>query len=212
MTPDPTTYTTLADALVGCTIENGNIQLTKVIAAGAFGAVLLAKQALPYPAHVAVKCIIKPDASATRDLRFLLRELHLHHTTQAHKNVVSLHRWFEEEGYVFIVMDYFKDGDLFGMITDRQMFVAQDAMIKDAMLQVIDGLMHCHSKGVYHRDIKPENILCREDEGGLHLALADFGLATNQVVSQEWGVGSTYYMSPGEYLISFTSPTWGFSF
>ena len=198
MTPDPTTYTVLADSLVNCVIERGNIRLTKVIAAGAFGAILLAEQTAPYPSLVAVKCIIKPSPNASeRDWHFLTRELHLHKTAQGHKGVVRLHRWFEEEGYVFIVMDYYKDGDLFGMITEKQMFVAQDEVIRDAMLQVIDALMHLHSKGVYHRDLKPENILCVDEGDRLHLAIADFGLATNEMVSQEWGVGSTYYMSPG---------------
>jgi serine/threonine protein kinase len=49
--------------------------------------------------------------------------------------------------------------------------------------------------GIYHGDLKPENVLCFN--GGLRLAITDFGIATTEKVSEEFRTGSVHHMSPG---------------
>lgn len=79
-------------------------------------------------------------------------------------------------------------------LSDR--YFGNDSLIRDVFLQIIDAVAYCHSHGVYHRDLKPENILCSHD--GMKMYLTDFGLATQDLISHEIGVGSGYYMSPGK--------------
>jgi serine/threonine protein kinase len=83
---------------------------------------------------------------------------------------------------------------LFTNITERGHFVGNDALAKHAFLQILDAVQYCHSIGIYHRDLKPENILVAD--GGHTVKLADFGLATSDPYTSDFGCGSTFYMSP----------------
>ena len=51
-----------------------------------------------------------------------------------------------------------------------------------------------HSLGIAHRDIKPENLVCSDD--GTRVRICDFGLATSERKSDEFGCGSTFYIAP----------------
>jgi serine/threonine protein kinase len=121
--------------------------------------------------------------------------MRLHYEVSDHANIVSLLRIVEEEDRTHVVMDYCPEGDLFMNITERGRFVGNDVAARNIFLQILDAVAHCHRRGIYHRDLKPENILVCED--GNQVKLADFGLATTDSYSSDFGCGSTFYMSPG---------------
>jgi cyclin-dependent kinase 2 len=51
----------------------------------------------------------------------------------------------------------------------------ETGLIKSFMKQLLEGLLHCHSRRILHRDLKPQNILINPDANCLKIA--DFGLA-----------------------------------
>ena len=180
--------------LAGQTIDDGRILLVDPLGQGSGGVVFRAVDlcsSTPY----AVKCMIKAEAGS-RHTGFQKREIYLHTKVSPHKNIVTLHRVVEEDGYIFLVLDYCAGGDLFKFLTRRGTYVRNDELIKTVMCQLIDGLQHCHERGIFHRDIKPENIMCSRD--GTQVKIGDFGLATDSVASRNFGAGTSGYMSPGK--------------
>lgn len=197
----------LTSKLTGFTIEEGHILLTAELGHGTYGTVYRALNLDPFPRSpkvYAVKCLNKIGLTPLQR-QFQAREIALHKAASPHTNVVTIHRTFEEMGCVFFVLDYCPDGDLYGMITERYLYIGNDDLIKHVYLQLLDGMEFCHKIGVYHRDLKPENILCAQD--GQKLLIADFGLATSDRSSVEFGCGSSHYTSPGICFLAFRIAT-----
>lgn len=171
----------------------GHLELTGILGVGAYGVVYTAidvYSCMPY----AVKALSK-DGMDARQKRFQQQEIALHHRASGHPNVVSLVKILEAPDCTYVVIEFCPEGDLFTNITERGHFVGNDLLAKRVFLQLLDAVEYCHSLGIYHRDLKPENVLVTD--GGYQVKLADFGLATTEPVTSDFGCGSTFYMSPG---------------
>jgi serine/threonine protein kinase len=175
--------------------------------------------------YYAVKCLYKTNLDA-RQKRFQRREIVLHTMVTGHPSVVTLYRVIDEKDdpCIYVILDYCPDGDLFSMITETQRYAVptpeldeveqaagmtldldndqqyqqaradMDDTVRNVFCQILDAVSYCHANGIYHRDLKPENILCLQ--GGAKVVLADFGLATHEKESSDFGCGSTFYMGP----------------
>ena len=173
---------------------DGWLELTSVLGIGAYGVVYTAVD-INTRTRYAVKALNKVGLDS-RSRRFQQREIQLHIEASNHPNVVSLVRIMESADCTFVVLEFCPEGDLFSSITEGGLFLGDDAMAKRAFLQLLEAVDHCHSIGIYHRDLKPENILV--SDGGSTVKLADFGLATKEYITDDFGCGSTFYMSPGQ--------------
>ena len=171
------------------------LQLTGVLGGGAYGVVYKAVH-LVTKVQYAVKALNKLGLEP-RQRAFQKREVELHWRASPHPNIVSLYTIFDSPDCVYVVMDFCPEGDLFTNITEHGRYTNDDALAKRAFLQLLDAVEHCHSLGIYHRDLKPENVLVSEQGGKVQLA--DFGLATSDRVTSDFGCGSTFYMSPGMF-------------
>ncbi|KAI1788855.1 kinase-like protein [Ganoderma leucocontextum] len=181
--------------LTGCTVD-GRFRLTRMLGSGTYGVVYEAidtrASSSGAPASRAIKITRKADRKK-HELAAARREIGLHGLVSNHPNVVTVHDAYEDDNYFYLVMDFCKGGDLFEPIC-RQVYVGNDALVRRAFLSLIDAVEACHSLRIYHRDLKPENILVSDDRSQVYLA--DFGLATNQPIVQEFYCGTAAYMSP----------------
>ncbi|KAF3164585.1 hypothetical protein TWF225_001648 [Orbilia oligospora] len=170
----------------------GRIELTDILGVGAYGVVYTAVDIythIPY----AVKALSRVGLDS-RQRRFQEREIALHHRASAHPNVVNLVKIISDIDCTYVIIEYCPEGDLFTNITEHGNFVGNDILAKRVFLQLLDAVEYCHSLGIYHRDLKPENILVTDN--GTEVKLADFGLATTEPITSDFGCGSTFYMSP----------------
>eukprot|EP01017_Pseudomicrothorax_dubius_P026624 TRINITY_DN2990_c0_g1_i1.p1 TRINITY_DN2990_c0_g1~~TRINITY_DN2990_c0_g1_i1.p1 ORF type:complete len:467 (+),score=106.43 TRINITY_DN2990_c0_g1_i1:72-1472(+) len=77
----------------------------------------------------------------------------------SHKNVLTLHEIYSDEKNIVIVTEYMSAGTLYTLISKR--ITVPEREVALIAKQILDGLVHIHSKGYIHRDIKLENIFIR---------------------------------------------------
>ncbi|KAF7797078.1 hypothetical protein EIP86_008270 [Pleurotus ostreatoroseus] len=175
-------------------VDSGRIQLLDRIGKGGWGVVYRARDLSFNPPKMrAVKIVLKPHPKSNR-YSYLGREIASHYRANGCPGVVAIHRAFEDDKYLYIVLDYCNGGDMWRAIMDRAAFARNSGLVKLAFLQMIDAVQACHTKGIYHRDIKPNNILVSPDCTRIYLS--DFGLSTQTKDSMSFGVGTMQYKSP----------------
>ncbi|KAF8977627.1 hypothetical protein BGZ46_007240 [Entomortierella lignicola] len=194
-----------------------------VLGYGTYGCIYLAKSSSSapdfLPEYKAIKCLSKRGLSSTQ-LLIQHQEIDIHLSLSSanhgqHSNIVDMSSVIETKDSLYLVMEYCSGGDLYDAITSqhaaaadsgmgfatpalkiaggRHLDVHSDSSVLDAMEQIISAVTHAHKHQVFHRDLKPENILVAGDGS---LKLADFGLATKDRVSNDFGCGSSFYMAP----------------
>lgn len=173
-------------------VLSGCIQLTDILGVGAYGVVYKAID-INTGMLYAVKALNKLGLDP-RQRTFQQREIQLHQQVSRHPNVVTMFDVVESPDCTFVILEFCSEGDLFSKITEEGLYVGNDQLAKNIFLQILDAVSYCHSLGIYHRDLKPENVLVTDD--GLTVKLADFGLATSEWSTSDFGCGSTFYMSP----------------
>ncbi|CCH41055.1 CBL-interacting protein kinase 33 [Wickerhamomyces ciferrii] len=135
-----------------------------------------------------------------------IKEITIHLKVHDHPNVITIHKIIDSPIALFIIMDYFPEGDLFVNIVDNAKYTSDPMLIKKVFIQLIDVISYCHSKKIYHCDIKPENIMCSQN--GSNLYIGDFGLAMeSELINAKTCIGSSYYMPPERLISSNKSQT-----
>ncbi|XP_059745300.1 serine/threonine-protein kinase Nek1 isoform X7 [Bos taurus] len=113
-----------------------------------------------------------------------------------HPNIVQYRESFEENGSLYIVMDYCEGGDLFKRINAQKGVLFQEDQILDWFVQICLALKHVHDRKILHRDIKSQNIFLTRDGT---IQLGDFGIArvlNSTVELARTCIGTPYYLSP----------------
>ncbi|KAJ7775608.1 kinase-like domain-containing protein [Mycena maculata] len=182
--------------LTGEWIDDGSLELLCLLGSGAYGKVYKALDTDSTPDNLiyyAVKCMPRYE-QGSREAEIQENELMVHRMVSDHPRVITFHRQFATDEFVFVVLEFAPGDDVFSAMVDRHCYHGKPALIKQVLGELIDAVEFCHRNSVYHRDLKPENILC--NSAGTDIRLADFGLSTQISVSTQFGCGSRFYMSP----------------
>ncbi len=115
----------------------------------------------------------------------------------SHPNVVGVFDQGDDDGTLFLAMEYIPGHTLRDLIRKESPMAAGKAL---ALLDpVLSALAAAHQAGLIHRDVKPENVLLADDG---RVKVADFGLAravSAETQHTETGgvlIGTVSYLSP----------------
>ncbi|XP_055803254.1 calcium-dependent protein kinase 28-like [Solanum dulcamara] len=148
--------------------------------------------------RAAVKRIEKKKMVVPIAVEDVKREVKILKALAGHENVVEFYNAFEDDDYVYIVMELCEGGELLDRILAKKdsRYTEKDAAI--IVGQMLKVAAQCHLHGLVHRDMKPENFLFKSPKEDSPLKATDFGLSDFIRPGKKFQdiVGSAYYVAP----------------
>ena len=165
--------------------------ILKNLNSGYFGEVKLCVN-LDTNEQFAVKILEKSRLTNKRMLKCLYNEILIQKKLN-HRNITKLYKVFEDATFVYLIMEYVKEGNLLKRIERGSIDPVEAINFSKNLVEVV---LFMHAQGIVHRDLKPENILLEEKNSISMFKLADFGFAYFSAKKETKCSGSPGYIAP----------------
>ena len=123
---------------------------------------------------VAIKIMAKKNMDKS-DLELAKVEIDILKIGQ-HPNIIKLYDIYENENYIYIIMEYCSGGDLLSYFEYHD-YELPESKVCEIIHKLSMAIYYLHSYGIVHRDLKPENILMTDISDTADIRLLDFGLS-----------------------------------
>ena len=189
-------------------IARFDVNLSRVLGEGGFGKVYRAKDTSKDPP---MECAAKQMSSMRMSEDELKKEVGVMRKVGNHPSIIGFlhfeqvaeHSTPEVRDSAWIFMELATGGELFDRLIDSGNLT--ERAVAPYFKGMVEGLLHCHRRGVVHRDIKLENVMLSADDPRA-VKLVDFGLAVCMPSTPDGGfdegallhdkVGSKSYRAP----------------
>ena len=179
--------------------------IVRMLGAGAMGEVYLAEHPR-LPRRDALKVMaVKVSTDAEYRERFNREAQNV--ATLWHPNIVAIHDRGEDEGRLWIAMDYVEGTDAGQLLLEKEYRRGMPAAdVVRIITEVADALDYAHERDLLHRDVKPANILLANmDSDRWRALLADFGIArrvddSSGLTETNMAVGTVAYAAPEQLM------------
>ncbi|XP_058844151.1 serine/threonine-protein kinase MRCK beta-like isoform X4 [Acipenser ruthenus] len=175
-------------------LHRDDFEMLKVIGRGAFGEVAVVKMKNTERVY-AMKILNKWEMLKRAETACFREERNVLVNGDC-QWITTLHYAFQDDNYLYLVMDYYVGGDLLTLLSKFEDRLPED-MAKFYLAEMVLAIHSIHQHHYVHRDIKPDNVLL--DMNG-HIRLADFGsclkMMDDGTVKSSVAVGTPDYISP----------------
>nr|AGM32441.1 CAMK family protein kinase [Coptotermes formosanus] len=169
-----------------------SFRMSKKIGSGGFATVFYAEE-LPDMTPIAIKRIPKARISGPKAKKKIITEIEIHRSL-FHPNIVQYRGVFQDQSYVYILLEYCENGSVSEEFKKSPPF--SEEKTKKIVMQVLVALGYLHQHRVIHRDLKLQNLLFDADR---NVKVADFGLSAQMQDDDEKRktiCGTPGYLSP----------------
>ncbi|KAF9307515.1 Cell cycle serine/threonine-protein kinase cdc5/MSD2, partial [Linnemannia elongata] len=119
----------------------------------------------------AAKVIQKSELHTAKARHKLFAEIKIHQD-RTHKNIVKYYHCFEDDNFVYLVLELCESKTLMELIKRRKRLTEPE--VRYYVKQIVAGCAYLHEEKIIHRDLKLGNIFLTKD---LQVRIGDFGLA-----------------------------------
>ncbi|EGR32184.1 protein kinase domain protein, partial [Ichthyophthirius multifiliis] len=156
-------------------ITTNDYEPLAIIGRGAFGEVRVCREKKTGQI-VAIKKMKKSEMIQKNQLSHVRAERDIL-TNKENNWIVNLICSFQDQRYLYLVMEFLQGGDLMNLLIKKDIFTERESRFyASELILAIDSV---HKMNYIHRDIKPDNILIGKDG---HIKLSDFGLCKHSVI------------------------------
>ena len=185
-----------------------DFEVLQVLGSGAFGNVLKVKSKKNLEIY-AMKKVNKHMLKGTKDEKYYLNEKIILPQLKS-PLVCRCLTIFEDQDYIYYVMEYMNNGDLKSYFYANDYLESQipEERLWDLYFKCISGLLYVHKKGIIHRDIKLDNLFLDDN---FNIKIGDFNISaaldqksaenfTNDVNQTKSMICTYTYLGTPEYI------------
>lgn len=192
--------------MLGEGMQFAGYTVVRFLGAGGMGEVYLAQHPRLPRRRDALKLLGRAISADGAFRGRFLREADLA-STLSHQHIVGVHDRGEDQGQLWIAMDYIEGEDA-GQLLRRRYPAGMPAELVTAIITAVaSALDYAHSKGLLHRDVKPANIMLSnaDDAAQRRILLTDFGIAralddVSDLTPTNTTLGTVAYSAPEQLM------------
>ena len=131
-----------------------------------------------YKQEFAMKTFLKSKIIDKKCVKSIIKERNLLSRIN-HPFIVNMHFSFQDNHYLYMILDLMKGGDLryYIKLSEKSKKIFTEKETNFIVANLVLALEYIHKNNIIHCDIKPENILLNKQG---YFCLTDFGIATNK--------------------------------